>query len=133
MNKAKAVVLLGSLVMNLSACAGPAPKHLPEGQWGGDRVRFTVSEGMGRLDLECAGGTIPGPIQLDADGRFQASGHFEAQRGGPQRADETPPVARYAGELKGPLLSLQVWPVAGQAPLEFKLRKDAPTKMVRCL
>ena len=119
--------------MSLTACASPLPDPSLEGRWGGDRAQLTVVEGQGQLSMECGGGSIKGPIKLNADGRFEALGYFEQQRPGPQRADETPAGARYAGHLQGQSLTLQVWSTAGAPPLVLHLRKGVQAKMVRCL
>lgn len=128
--------LLGGLALlaGLTGGAGAAPAAALEGQWGGDRAQLSFHAGGAELDLECAKGSIPGPLKLGVEGRFDTTGTFEQLRGGPQRVDAQPASsqARYAGELRGQVLTLQVWPNASDAPLVFKLRKGATVKLVRC-
>ena len=127
------VGLVNALFMAWSAWAAPAANAVLLGQWGGDRALLTFTAEGTQLDLECATGTIQGPVQLASDGRFDTVGTFEQLRGGPQREDAKPDPAkaRYVGRLEAGTLTLQVWP-AGEAPLVFRLRKGVQVKMVRC-
>jgi len=107
-----------------------------EGTWGGDRLRLVVdAKGAGRVELDCAGGAIIGPLVLSEKGAFAAAGTFEQYRGGPQRADEAAAVtkARYEGTVEGGTMTLSIWPEGAAKPQVFKLRKGAAVKLVRCL
>lgn len=134
MPKFLALALSGLFFLASQAAATPTTSASLLGQWGGDRAHMSFTANGAQLDLECAAGNIAGPVRLSRDGRFDTLGRFEQLRGGPQRVDDQPQAtqARYAGRLEGKTLTLQVWPVAGEAPLEFKLRKGVQVKMVRC-
>jgi hypothetical protein len=127
-------LLVSSVLMSLTANASPPLEQSLEGRWGGDRMVLTIHQGAGTVDLECASGTIQGPIKLTAKGRFEAKGSFEQSRGGPQRVEEAPSAAtaRYTGTLKGHALKLEVLPAPGEPVQVFNLRKGAQVKMVRC-
>lgn len=127
-------LLLAALQATAHASGAQAIEKALEGQWGGDRMQFTVHQGKGTVDLECARGTVNGPIKLSTKAQFEAKGSFELLRGGPQRVDEvpTPATARYAGTLVGQTLRLEVWPAPGEPVQVFNLRKGVQVKMLRC-
>lgn len=104
------------------------------GTWGGDRLQLTVDAQGARLKLDCASGAINSPLVLDAHGAFMASGTFEAQQAGPQRADESGAApARYSGSIKGDLMTLTIQAGADAPAQVFKLHKGVNVKLVRCM
>lgn len=127
--------LFGGLAMTVQIASAGSPAEPLEGQWGGDRIRLVIDSNNGRIETDCASGTIGGPIKLGADGKFVASGTFEQYRGGPQRADEAaaPANARYSGEVEQDAMKLSILPVGASAAQVFNLRKGAAVKLVRCL
>ncbi|TDP73299.1 hypothetical protein [Roseateles toxinivorans] len=127
--------LLGGVAMVAELASAGAHAGPIEGRWAGDRLQLVISPGGGRVEMECASGSFPGPVLADASGGFVAMGTFDQQRPGAQQADApvTPGKARYAGELKEGTLRLTISPEGGAAPEVFNLRKDARIKLVRCL
>ena len=127
--------LFGGLTMAVHTQSAGSVIGPLEGQWGGDRLQLVIESNSGRVETDCASGTIDGPIKLSADGRFVASGTFEQYRAGPQRADEAaaPANARYSGEVKQEAMKLSILPVGASAAQVFNLRKGAAVKLVRCL
>jgi hypothetical protein len=120
------------MVMPLGDAAFAARPHL-DGVWGGDRARLIATDSGANLELECADGSIQGPIQPADDGTFTAVGTFASRGPGPQRVDApAPPVVRYAGSVTNDLLTLSVWVPGVEQPQTWRLRKGAKTKMVRC-
>lgn len=121
--------------MTVQIATAGAPGVPLEGQWGGDRIRLVIDSTSGRVETDCASGTISGPIKLGADGKFVASGTFEQFRGGPQRADEAaaPASARYSGEVKQDAMQLSIIPEGESGAQVYNLRKGAAVKLVRCL
>ena len=112
------------------ASAGPL-----DGRWGGDRMQLTIDERGWRVEMDCAGGSIAGPVALTETGAFAASGSFEQYRGGPQVAD-VPAVrsnARYSGQVKDGVMNLSILSEGDQKPQVFTLRKGASVKLLRCL
>jgi len=45
---------------------------VPNGAWGGDHVLLTVTDNGGRVELNCAHGTLDHPLRLDDAGRLRA-------------------------------------------------------------
>jgi len=114
--------------------AGQTPADLL-GVWGGDGAVLTVTAAGARLETDCAAGSLPGPIQLDGNGRFSVPGVFQRGAPGPQRPveEETvppPPAVRYTGQMTGQVLVLKL---EGGVHREFRLERGARPKLVRCL
>ena len=124
-----------AVLAGLAMAARVASAQSPEGSWGGDRLQLEIDAAGGRIQMDCASGTIVAPITLAANGRFLAAGTFELQRAGPQRADEAaaPANARYSGEVKGDAMTLSILASGATAPQVFKLRRGATVKLIRCL
>jgi len=127
--RATGLVLAGVL---LSGCRG---EHVPNGAWGGDHVALTVTDGGGRVEFDCARGTLDHPLRLDDSGRFSVAGTFIQEHGGPVRAGEVPESqpARYQGRLDRQKLefTVTVEGKTGQGPFTVTLAK-AP-KLTKCL
>jgi len=130
----RAAVLGGGVMVVQAASGGSAPLSI-EGRWGGDQVQLVFDRQGGRLQTDCASGTIAGPVHLSDLGSFSAAGTFELHQPGPQRADEgaAPAAARFVGEVKDGVMRLSVTPHGAAAPLSFQLRKGLASKLVRCL
>ena len=60
--RATVLVLAGVL---LSGCRS---ESVPNGAWGGDHVVLTVTDNGGRVEFDCAHGTLDHPLQLDERG-----------------------------------------------------------------
>ncbi len=115
------------------AIANPGPGNL-QGQWAGDRLQLSIDDHGGRVQMDCASGTIIGPLRLAADGHYTANGTFEQHQSGPQRGDAAAPSsARYSGELRDGVLKLSILPAGATSPEIFNLREGAQVKLVRCL
>ena len=120
--------------MNINgASANPGAVSL-QGQWAGDRLQLSMDAQGGRVQTDCANGTIAGPLQRAADGRYTASGTFEQHRPGPQRNEAAAPAAaQYSGELHDGVLTLSILPAGASTAEIFRLREGARVKLVRCL
>ncbi len=130
------LAILGGLLMTAPLASSVPSERGLEGTWGGERLRLVVdAKSAGRVELDCAGGVITGPLMLSEKGTFSAAGTFEQYRGGPQRADEAASVknARYEGTVENGTMTLSIWPEGAATPQIFKLRKGAAVKLVRCL
>jgi len=126
-----AAVLLGG--MHMTADAGQAAGGPIQGQWAGDRLRLSITAQGARIEMDCATGTINGPLQPAADGKWAASGTFEQHQGGPQRADVVPAAARFSGEIKSGVMQLTILPQGASQTQIYTLREGASVKLVRCL
>jgi|SRR5918911_808350 hypothetical protein len=115
-----AALLLSNFLAQAGSCRGGAAvskgrgaamsETLASGVWGGDHVRMEVGEGGVALEFDCASGEIEKPVALDGGGRFDVSGKYSVQHGGPVRRDEEANArpARYTGRVRGDTLTLKV-------------------------
>ena len=85
--------------------------------------------------MDCASGSIAGPIKLGADGSFTAEGSFLPHQAGAQRANEgvAPLSARYTGEVRNDAMQLSILAAGATTPQLFMLRRGAKVKLIRCL
>jgi hypothetical protein len=135
------MVLMQALLflLALAACASSPDAasrldRVPNGDWGGEHVRLSVSDTGAKVEFDCAHGTLDEPLVLDADGRFDVKGSLVVE-GGPVRLDETrkaQPV-RYRGEIDGERMSLEVALEGGGSGGSFSLTRGGKAKLVKCL
>ncbi len=107
------------------------------GSWGGDRANLVLADTGGRMTLDCASGTLAGPVHPDAAGHFAAKGSWEKHNAGPQQADAGPASvpASFEGHVAGDTLHLTVTEAGTGAGKKqhFTLVKGRQVKLVRCL
>jgi hypothetical protein len=109
---------------------------LAVGTWGGQHIALEVTSTGATYDLDCAHGTIEGPIALDAAGHFTARGTYVQEHGGPTRAEETPDnrSVTYTGTVQGNHLSLVITDVASGTELgKFTLGLGETGRVLKCL
>ena len=119
----------------LAACASVLPPGAPvTGSWGGTHVGLTLDVAGGRLEYDCAAGTI-GPLVLGDDGRFVAEGTHTPGKGGPDVAGEVQPSyrTRFTGMVRGDRMTLQGRVENGVLLGPFELRRGAEPVIFRCL
>ena len=130
----RVLCVFGSLAL---ACAGAGnvPAAIPHGKWGGQHAVLAVSDGGATVQFDCAHGTIPGPLALDADGRFSVPGDFVPEHGGPIRVGEVEehrPV-RYYGRVRGRKMVLSVRLGADREDIgPYTLEHGSDGWIVRC-
>jgi hypothetical protein len=80
------------------------------GAWGGRHVSLNVRADGASLEYDCARGTVDGPPDLDAEGRFDWKGTHLREGPGPIRLGRSPRSrpARYTGRVTGKEMSLTV-------------------------
>jgi len=107
--------------------------RVPNGNWGGQHIRLTVADTGGKVEFDCAHGSLDGPLTLDPDGRFDVKGTLVGE-GGPVMKDETANArpARYRGQTDGQSMSLEVTLESGQSAGSFTLSRNGPAKLVKC-
>ena len=109
-------------------------QRLASGAWGGPHVLLEVTETGGRVEFDCAHGTLKEPLMLK-DGRFEVDGTFVRERGGPIREgqDEKGIPVRYRGEFDGHYLSL-TFSLAGDGTdaETFTLKQGERARLVKC-
>ncbi len=104
------------------------------GHWGGLHIGLTLDPSGGRLEYDCAGGTV-GPIVPGPDGRFIASGTHTPEHGGPIREGEVSPTYRatFTGRVAGDRMSFQGRTESGVDLGPFALTRGAEPGILRCL
>ena len=126
-------------VLSLYAClsAGGAERgRLPAGAWGGSHIRLDVTEEGATVELDCAHGTIRGPILPGADGRFEAAGTYVQEHGGPEREGEEREgrPARYSGRVEGSTLTLTIALNGADETIgTFTLARGKAARLTKCL
>jgi hypothetical protein len=110
-----------------------AADSLTPGLWGGDHIRFEVTEGGARIDFDCAHAAVEGRIFVDGAGRFSASGTYYHERGGPVREGEEArgEAVRLSGRVGGSLMKLNVTR-AGTSLGSFDLNRDKEGRVFKC-
>lgn len=107
---------------------------LAEGTWGGPGIQMTVGQEGAVLELDCANGTIDGPIEVGSDGRFRASGTHDVERGGPVReGEETGRAAVYEGRVEGKKLTLVITLAEGKEEVgTWELTHGRHGRIIKC-
>ncbi|HEX7315805.1 MAG TPA: hypothetical protein VF297_17955 [Pyrinomonadaceae bacterium] len=112
-----------------------AADALMPGVWGGEHIRFEVTETGASVEYDCAHGTVEGKIVVDAQGRFNVNGIHYEEHGGPVRpGDEANGYrVRLSGRVGGSLLKLTVTR-AGTSKVvgTFNLARDREPMLVKC-
>ena len=99
----------GSVGMNVNK-SGDSAGGVARGVWGGDRVRLEVRDDGAEIEFDCAHGRM-GKMTTDAAGKFNVSGVFVWERGGPVSSEdkEESQPARYTGRVEGKRMTLSVF------------------------
>jgi hypothetical protein len=123
----------------LAALAGCAmlpqpPVHL-SGQWGGPHISLLLEGGLGKLEYDCASGTIDVPISPGPDGRFTATGTHQPGQGGPIRVGQVfiSKRATYSGTVKKDSMTLSARLEDGTELGPFSLKLGDQGMLMRCL
>jgi hypothetical protein len=121
--------------LSLAGCTSVPQAAVAEtGDWGGIHVGLHLTESGGRLEYDCANGTI-GPVLVGPGGRFLAEGTHTPGHGGPVREGEVLPTypAHYSGVVSGSRITLQGRLDSGVVLGPFTLMRGAPPQIFRCL
>lgn len=110
-----------------------AADPLLPGFWGGDHVRFEVTESGATIEYDCAHAKIEGKILVDAAGRFSVAGTYYREHGGPVRKDEASHGRRVRldGRIGGSLMTLKVTR-AGRTLDTHTLTRDREAQLFKC-
>lgn len=111
----------------------PLADALTPGVWGGEHIRFEVTEGGARIDLDCAHAAVEGKIYVDRAGRFGVAGTYYHEHGGPVREEEEArgERVRLTGRVGGSLMKLTVTRAGTQAGT-YTLTRDHEARVVKC-
>lgn len=126
--------------MNPSHPAQPSPtgsaQAVPNGVWGGEHIRIDVSDSGADIEFDCARGTIPQRLTLDAQGRFKFQGTYKAETPAPAAADGgasgSGVTATYTGVLSGSSLRLEVSIDGQDMPRIFELSQGDQGHLTKC-
>ncbi|MEO6581891.1 MAG: hypothetical protein ABIN68_03675 [Sphingomicrobium sp.] len=128
--------VLIAVAAGLSGCASMAltPTNA-SGTWGGPHIGLILEGGLGRLEYDCASGTVDSPVIPAADGSFTATGTHRPGQGGPIRVGQifTSVRATYAGTIVKDHITLGVVLEDGTALGPFSLDRGVPAQLTRCL
>ena len=111
----------------------PAADALLPGVWGGQHIRFEVTDGGARIEYDCAHGTVEGKILVDSAGRFNVAGAHYREHGGPMREGEgsSGQPVRFTGRVGGSLMSLTV--TRGRETIgTYTLTRDSEGRVFKC-
>ncbi len=128
---------LSPLLLLVACAANPDAAsrldRVPNGEWGGEHVRLTVADTGGKIEFDCAHGSLDGPLTLDSGGRFDVKGSLVGE-GGPVMKDEAANArpARYRGQTDGQSMSLEVTLEGGESAGTFSLARNGRAKLVKC-
>ena len=117
-----------------AAAAAPVGPILT-GEWGGIQTRLSLTETGGSLELDCASASIDSAVRPDAEGKFAATGRFQAFAPGPDRSGDTAPVftkAVFDGQVEGKNLRLRMHLAGNKTPQDFALVRDRKARIIRC-
>jgi hypothetical protein len=112
-----------------------APDTLTPGVWGGEHIRFEVTETGANVEYDCAHGTVEGRIVVDAQGRFNVYGLHYEEHGGPVRPgdDAGGYRVRLSGRVGGSLMKLNVTRAGTRRVVgTFDLARDREPFLVKC-
>jgi len=127
---------LGASALLLAGCAtlSQQPPNL-SGQWGGRGIGLVLEGGLGRVEYDCASGTIDSAVIPGPDGRFSATGTHVPGQGGPVRVGQifVSHRATYAGEARDGRMTLRVAVENGTVLGPFTLVQGAEPQLLRCL
>ena len=135
---ARPLALLVAVVCVGSACGGTSvgPSFVPTGVWGGDHITMTIADTSTHIELDCAHGDLPCPLNVDARNQFDVMGTFVREHGGPIRQGEMPDShpAMYAGSVASKRMTLTIRQTdANEVIGTFTLVRGTPGRVVKCL
>ncbi len=127
-----------ALAALLAGCATTTDEKIQPltGSWGGQHVGLVLDAAGGKLDYDCAAGTIDGPVILNLLGEFHEKGTHTPGTGGPVRQDQVPLAlpALYHGSVRGERMTLRVIvPSNGTVIGPLELMLGAAPVLMRCL
>jgi hypothetical protein len=108
---------------------------LEPGVWGGEHIRFEVTERGARIEYDCAHGTVEGRIVVDGRGRFSVYGTHYEEHGGPVREGEGSAGyrVRLSGRVGGSLMKLTVTRAGTRRVVgTFSLARGREAELVKC-
>lgn len=105
------------------------------GEWGGEHIGVQINEDATEIDFDCANGRINQRITLDKNGKFDLTGTYTVERGGPTRDDQPPPTysANYVGIVKDKTMTLTVTLIDNKKDIgTFTLNHGSRARVMKC-
>lgn len=106
------------------------------GAWNGAHISAELTAQGGTFEFDCAHGAIEKPLVPDQRGRFDVTGRYFEERGGPVRADapeDAGMAVRYQGTVKADRMQLTVTRSdSGVRIGAFTLVRGAEPTLVKC-
>jgi hypothetical protein len=131
-------LLAGLVIIVLGTAAFAKPRRvqrMPQGAWGAPHIKLNVTAHAADVEFDCAHGKINGPLTLDSRGRFNLSGSYTREHGGPIRMDIKAidrPV-RYSGSITGASMTLKITIVGSNEVIgTFTLTRGGPGRVFKC-
>ena len=131
-------IIVGGTILSTLGCGGAVVASndgtVVTGAWNGANLSLTLDERGGATEYDCAHGGLSAPVIVDATGAFRVTGVHVPEHGGPIRLDEIPDSlpAIYVGRWTGDAITMRV--LVGVDTLgPFTLRRDAPSRLLKCL
>jgi len=111
-------------------------RTIANGNWGGQHIQMTITNGSARIEYDCANGSIAGPLKIDSRGRFELRGTHNVERGGPTRIDDNGPAgepAKYTGWTDGKKMKLTVTLANSKTEIgTFELTRGNVGRIFKC-
>jgi hypothetical protein len=103
------------------------------GTWRTSDAVMTIGAKQTRIDLGTGSAAIDGPLKTDAAGRFDATGHFELFKPGPQRADQPPKLlmAHIQGRVTANTVEMTMRVDGERAMRKFIFTQGRVAKLIR--
>ena len=134
----KVMLLIVSAFVGLgfiSMVQAKKPRTIANGNWGGQHIQLSVTDGTAKIEYDCANGTITGPLKVDSRGRFELRGVHHVEHGGPVRSDEKQQgePALYTGWTDGKKMSLTISLVNSKTEIgTFELTRGSAGRIFKC-
>lgn len=112
-----------------------AQRAVRTGAWGGERIGLQVTGRGAAVEFDCGRAVISRPLTLDRRGRFDATGTYYEERGGPVRqgGQAAGHPARFAGRVRGREMRLAVTLTDDEELIgNFVLVRGREPSLVKC-
>lgn len=129
------LAIQAAALLLLAGCATMQKPPNLSGDWGGQGIGLVLEGGLGRVEYDCARGTIDSALIPGPDGRFRAEGTHVAGQGGPMRVGQIFKSVRatYTGQAAEGQMTMTVTLEDGEVLGPFTLVENAQAQINRCL
>jgi len=134
----KSYLIAGLVIIVFVTASFAKPRRLqkmPPGAWGAPHINLNVTATSADVEFDCAHGKINGPLTLDSRGRFNLSGSYTREHGGPIREDikAIDQPVRYSGSITGASMRLKITLVGSNEVIgTYALERGGPGRVFKC-